>query len=663
MRTVLSRQIAHRDLRRQVDRLEGLPLRPATARFVLDELPEEIDDASFEVIETTRWRSLTSLDPGWVLEASRGRRPNESLDVVASRPWWPATSREGADALLRLWRHSTAVSLAARRLAREANDPDPDALGQAGLLNGLALWAVSAIDPEWLANWLQISDPQARRELEHNEFGAGIDTLGRNLAERWRAEPLVVDAAWLLGEFDLGLSGASTQPSRLELLQQAYALAEKTPWSLSSLDVREHLSHDPRVKLLIAEVQSRCGSLFAEPDISPREEAFARSTARLRIRVAGLLAGQSSRDRLLTAIAESNPTETPEDWAERASLAWCGESGVSASRVVWQDPEKITHREPVRPVESAASSTIDRPPSIVIPLAVKGRTLAEVQLWTETGAPLLLTLPDQIMPAWSAWAEHVADRGRTQRRLSEVVNAYRHNKASEELHVRNSKLTALAEFAAGAGHEMNNPLAVVVGRAQLLLVGETDPKTIRSLRAILTQAQRAHRILRDLMYVARPPEPRPRFCSPDEVVRASLRDARSEADDLEVRIVSDALEHGTRAWADPDGLRHLADSLIRNALEATPRGGLVRFTTGGDKASLRWTIQDTGRGITPEDGLHLFDPFYCGRQAGRGLGMGLPRAARFVKQLGGEIRWQATPGQGSTFHVRLPLTEPPKPMM
>jgi signal transduction histidine kinase len=65
--------------------------------------------------------------------------------------------------------------------------------------------------------------------------------------------------------------------------------------------------------------------------------------------------------------------------------------------------------------------------------------------------------------------------------------------------------------------------------------------------------------------------------------------------------------------------------------------------------------------MTPEEGDHLFDPFFCGRQAGRGLGMGLSRAARFVGLSGGEIRPQSVPGQGSTFVVRLPLAEPPRP--
>ena len=215
-------------------------------------------------------------------------------------------------------------------------------------------------------------------------------------------------------------------------------------------------------------------------------------------------------------------------------------------------------------------------------------------------------------------------------------------------------LDALAEFAAGAGHELNNPLAVIVGRAQLLMAREDDPEAVRSFRAIIAQAQRAHRILRDLMYVARPPEPRPRPCQPEEIVRACLRDLQAEAEARGVRIVAEAREPASRVWADPDPLRQLADILARNALEATPSGGSVLFTAGDDGRTLRWSVHDTGRGIGATEGLHLFDPFYCGRQAGRGLGLGLPRAARIVEQAGGDLRWQSVPGHGTTFQVVAP---------
>jgi signal transduction histidine kinase len=641
-------------------------LRPATARFVIAESPDEPDDGRFDLAETTRWRSVTDLDPGWVLSRSREAGPVDPHSLVADRPWWPATSRDGADALVHLWRHSVAVSLAAGRLAREAGDPDPDRIARAGLLRGLGCWVVAALDPDWLARWLSARDPGDRRAIELRDLGCESDDLGRDLAERWGCDPLIADAAWLHSDPDQGLEHAADEPGRLALLRRAFQLAERTPWSLAGTDPRLLGQHDPRVKLLTAEVQSRCGGPFLDTDATPREERLTRANARLRLRVVDLAAGQATRDRLLTALAGSEPTDDPEAWADRAGLAWCGEAGVSAARVVWGESDPIASppsvAEPSRSLPGPGVPPHQRPPSLEVPLTAKGRTLATVQVWTGEAGPCRNLPCASTRAAWEAWGALVADRARLEARLTQVHRAYRRQSESAEVGLRSAKLDALAEFAAGAGHELNNPLAVIVGRAQLLLVHETDPKAVRSLRAILTQAQRAHRILRDLMYVARPPEPRPRFCQPDEIVRASVRDARPDAEDREIRIAADSLDHGLRVWADPDGLRHLADVLLRNALEATSKGGQVRFSTAGSASDLRWAVQDTGRGITPAEGGHLFDPFFCGRQAGRGLGMGLPRAARFLNQTGGEVRWHSTPSQGSTFLVRLPLAEPPKPL-
>ncbi|GAC1345078.1 MAG: hypothetical protein NVSMB14_08510 [Isosphaeraceae bacterium] len=223
---------------------------------------------------------------------------------------------------------------------------------------------------------------------------------------------------------------------------------------------------------------------------------------------------------------------------------------------------------------------------------------------------------------------------------------------------RDAKLRAVGEFAAGAGHELTNPLAVAQGRAQLLLARRPDADSARSLRAIIDQTRRAHRMLRDLMYVARPPEPRDRPCVPDEILAACVRDLRLEADARKVRLSFEPNADPSPALADPDALRHLADVLIRNAIEATGAGKSVVVRSLGGPTTLRWSVSDQGTGLSELDREHLFDPFYCGRQAGRGLGLGLPRAARFMALRSGRILVRSRLGFGSVFEAVLPLTTP-----
>ena len=194
----------------------------------------------------------------------------------------------------------------------------------------------------------------------------------------------------------------------------------------------------------------------------------------------------------------------------------------------------------------------------------------------------------------------------------------------------------MAEFAAGAAHELNNPLAIIAGRAQLLRAGSTTPRPAPSLQTIISQARRAHRILRDLIYVARPPPPRQVACVPDQVLRAAVDDLVREAGPAGSACSCRLDREATRGRStDPEALRHLADVLLRNALEATPerrrgRGPIHRRSSisGLDRPR-------RGLGLDAEAAAHLLDPFYCGRQAGRGLGMGLPRVARFVRSVGG----------------------------
>src|SRR5262249_13917475 len=159
----------------------------------------------------------------------------------------------------RLWRHAVAVSLAARRLAREANDPAADQVARAGLLHNLGAWAVAAVDPEWLPRWLWTDDGR-RRQFECGSLGEEGSSLGRTRAEGWGLAPLVVEAAWLHADLGLrlGFGREAGGSNRLGLVQRAYACAGQTPWGLSAPEPSGHAPHDARVKVLIAEVQSRC---------------------------------------------------------------------------------------------------------------------------------------------------------------------------------------------------------------------------------------------------------------------------------------------------------------------------------------------------------------------------------------------------------------------
>lgn len=222
---------------------------------------------------------------------------------------------------------------------------------------------------------------------------------------------------------------------------------------------------------------------------------------------------------------------------------------------------------------------------------------------------------------------------------------------------RDAKLRALAEFAAGAGHEINNPVATIVGYVQQLLPGESDPDRILALQTIGAQAYRIRDMIGDVMLFARPPQPRP--VSVD--LSAIARDVIAVfVDEAESRAVT--LENQTNAelpiLADATQLRVLLSELLRNALLASSPGGRIVLETSqfvdAGLPTARLTVSDDGTGI-PESVLpHLFDPFFSGRQAGRGLGFGLAKAWRIADLHHARLFAQCPGGRGAVFTLHWP---------
>jgi len=215
-----------------------------------------------------------------------------------------------------------------------------------------------------------------------------------------------------------------------------------------------------------------------------------------------------------------------------------------------------------------------------------------------------------------------------------------------------AKLEALAEFAAGAGHEINNPLATILGRTDLLLrrisrlapSGETA-EAARDLNIIAGQVARIRDMIGDLMLFARPPAPNLQACPVNEAVQTVLKSFTAQAASQEVELRSH-LGEGLILRADRTQLAIVLSELLRNSLQATPRGGLISFTaTAGniDGPVVTLVVEDNGAGLSEADLKHLFDPFYSGRQAGRGLGFGLCKCWRILQLHGGSI--EVTPGE------------------
>jgi signal transduction histidine kinase len=218
-----------------------------------------------------------------------------------------------------------------------------------------------------------------------------------------------------------------------------------------------------------------------------------------------------------------------------------------------------------------------------------------------------------------------------------------------------AKLDAMKELAYGASHEINNPLANIAARAQTLLRDEADPERRRALEAIHQQALRAHEMISDLMLFARPPRLERQGVNVPQLLQRLQAELTPECRRREVELFVSADPALPAISADPTQLAVALKALLTNALEAVGRSGRIDVTAIESSGQLQMTVHDTGPGIAPAVRPHIFDPFYSGREAGRGLGFGLSKCWRIVTAHNGRVSVGDDDQPGATFVVELPL--------
>ena len=219
------------------------------------------------------------------------------------------------------------------------------------------------------------------------------------------------------------------------------------------------------------------------------------------------------------------------------------------------------------------------------------------------------------------------------------------------------------EFVSNAAHELRNPLAGISGAIEVLQSGAKDDPNARErfLGRLADDAERMTRLTQSLLALARVEATGER--EETEVVDVSL--AASEAvDTVEVPEgveLKAEIEPDLVAQGDPVLLRQVLVGLLTNACANTPDPGTVTLRALlGESENVIIEVEDTGKGIPPEEQERVFERFYRGSAAleGEGFGLGLSIAKGMVDVMGGRIGLRSEPGSGSTFWVRLRVPEP-----
>ncbi len=322
------------------------------------------------------------------------------------------------------------------------------------------------------------------------------------------------------------------------------------------------------------------------------------------------------------------------------------DSGLSLS--VGATPYEIAARlgVPKQVAESAADDSI----------AAADELIAATSWQDPSSAPLLTELLR--LAAENRKRVDVPLVGSLQQDVDRLQQAYEARYAEERHRLEEQKLSALAELAAGAGHEINNPLAVISGQAQYLLGHEENPDRQKCLQKIIGQSQRIHDIVTNLMQFARPSSGQKSTFPISDVIDEVGRSLQPFAEEQAVRLSYPEEQLGLFVHADASHLRSILESLVRNAIEAAGADGWATVAVSQHAGDVRISVEDSGEPPPPETREHLFDPFFSGRSAGRGRGLGLSTAWSLARVNGGEVRFDESLEGPTRFLLTLPKVEP-----
>jgi len=247
--------------------------------------------------------------------------------------------------------------------------------------------------------------------------------------------------------------------------------------------------------------------------------------------------------------------------------------------------------------------------------------------------------------------------------ISGLIGAF--NRMAEEIEANQEnllqarKIAALGTFTAGIAHELNNPINNIQLTAETYMEeysGQMDAEAREMMRDILTQAERASDIVRNLLDFSR--TERPAFSSIEavEIVRSTVALVKNQIMLAGIKLELEFIQPLPRVQGNLRSLQQVFMNLLLNSIQAMQDGGAITIVVAAHSQDLvRFDIGDTGTGIKPEVLEHIFEPFYTTKSVGRGTGLGLAVTYNIVKRHGGRIEARSEVGKGTVFTVFLPV--------
>ena len=218
------------------------------------------------------------------------------------------------------------------------------------------------------------------------------------------------------------------------------------------------------------------------------------------------------------------------------------------------------------------------------------------------------------------------------------------------------KLASIGQLSAGVAHGINNPLGIILGYTQMLIRDE-DPKTERyaDLKTIEKHVKNCMSLVEDLLNFARTSKTEKKAIKLHEVIDEVLNFIQHHSELYHITIERDYEKNAPLIKLDEKKMKQVFMNLIMNAKHAVGESGTIKLSTRYDSSTRKFSVKvaDTGYGIEKRNLSRIFDPFFTTKPTGEGTGLGLSVIYGIIKNHGGEISVESTPGKGTTFTVVL----------
>ena len=601
-------------------------------------------------------------------------------------------------------RHSLSVALLAYELAGRDGLVEPTAALAAALLHDVGQLALFRLLPKaYLA--MYPFDGDCRKTLIEERRLLGIDhaLLGRRLGRHWSLPAYVRDAIWLHHQNADAVPEGLEHAGVIRLVQQAHRLLDVAAGREESTAEATDLAGE-ELSALLAALPARVAGMEALtwpatlPEFPPRtpqptaagtpadaaSPALEQSSAWEAVHdLVRWVTPESSLSQVCRELAKSftgllwaaqSDPSRPAGMAHvfaiagrRALLASAGPSGSGVFHSSDCHPSPGLPGEPLMPAGIIIrgllirgddwSDGIDLENACCLPLATEGRMIGGILLPTDVCPALSLEALEPLLDYATfvlAWA---VERDEADNLVEQLADVSQRLAQTRKALAEAQALASVVEMAAGAAHEINNPLAVISGRAQLLAMRLGDDKDRQAAELIAQKAQDISDIATDLMAFAQPDPPQPQVVLAGDLVENLKSKISSEAlRKSPLPPVDIAGEANCPAmWTDPTQIGDVLLELVRNA--ATASQGRCRIEIrmhGQDNRTVLIGLRDDGPGMDQATLAAAFAPFFSQRPAGRGRGMGLARARRTVLANRGRIWIESRSGKGTTVYLELP---------